>query len=95
MDSDPTAVPSADVSAATFSFDAVEGFHASLLDAAPPTIRQRATRERWTTTALIAALQKAPAPSDSTGPCATYKARRGLAIACGGKGDPASLVLAV
>ena len=42
VDSDPAAVPSVDVSAATFSFDAVEGFHASLLDAAPPTIRQQA-----------------------------------------------------
>ena len=39
VDSDPTVAPSADVSAATFSFDAVEGFHASLLAAAPPTIR--------------------------------------------------------
>ena len=38
MDSDPAAVPSADVSAAKFSFDAVEGFHASLLAAAPPKI---------------------------------------------------------
>ena len=66
MDSDLPAVPSVDASTATFSFDAVEGFHASLLVAAPPNIRQRATRESWTTTALIAALQKASASSDST-----------------------------
>ena len=48
VDSDPAVAPSADVSAATFSFDAVEGFHASLLAAAPPTIRSRATQESWT-----------------------------------------------
>ena len=63
IDSDPVAAPSADVSAATFSFDAVEGFRASLLAAAPPTIRSRATQESWTTTALIAALQEASASS--------------------------------
>ena len=67
MNNDLAAAPSADVSAATFSFAAVEGFHASLLAAAPPTIRSRATQESWTTTALIAALQKTSAPSDSTG----------------------------